>query len=429
MNTAPLSPTGTAHRTWRPGMFWQVVIGSVLGLGLGVIHPALAMQTRWVTDIFLRLIVMAVGPLLFCIVTMGIVGAGSLRNVGRLGAKALLYFEGMTTFVLLGSVGVAMLLHPGRAIVFTPTDEDTRMVASYAHNASLLHDGGITGFIVSLVPHSPADAFAQANILQILFFAILFGCCLSLIGPAGTPLVHLLEALSTLFSRMMRVIISLAPLGVFGAMATTTARYGINAIMHLAAFVGLYYLVIIVFLTVVLGGCLRMAGVRPLRFARYFREELAITFTTTTSDAVLPSVMAKLERLGVSSQVVGIVVPAGYSFNLDALSIYLGLAVIFLAQATGTHLSFWQMAIMLTAALFTSKGAHGVPGIAIVVLAATLQAMPSIPLASLTMLLAVDWFIGIARAVGNLAGNCVAPVIIGAWEGKLDREKMARELG
>nr|WP_231850338.1 cation:dicarboxylase symporter family transporter [Komagataeibacter medellinensis] len=424
-----LNTSSPAARRYRlPGMFMQVVIASVLGLGLGLIDPALAMQTHWTTDIFLRLIVMAVGPLLFCIVVMGIVGAGSLRTVGRMGIKALVYFEVMTTFALVMAVGIGMLVQPGRAIVFTPTLEDAQMVASYAQNAHLLHEGGITAFILSLIPHSPTDAFAQANVLQILFFAILFGCCLSLIGEAGAPLVRLVDALAVLFARMMRLIIALAPLGVFGAMATTTAHYGMNAIMHLAAFVGLYFVVIALFIIIALGGCLRLSGVNPWRFLRYFREELAIVFTTTTSDAVLPSVMEKLRRMGVDPQVVGLVVPAGYSFNLDALSIYLGLAVVFLAQATGTHLSAWQMVIMLTTALFTSKGAHGVPGIAIVVLAATLAAIPSIPVASLVMLLAVDWFIGIARAVGNLAGNCVAPIVIGAWEGRLDRKKMARVL-
>ncbi|GBQ37531.1 cation:dicarboxylase symporter family transporter [Gluconacetobacter azotocaptans] len=417
------------RRPGRPGLFLQVVVASVLGLALGVFAPGLALETRWTTDLFLRLIVMAVGPLLFCIVVMGIVGAGSLRTVGRLGAKALLYFEVMTTLVLVISVGIALAVQPGRGIVFMPTADDAHMVSSYARNGHLLHEGGVTAFLLSLVPRSPVDAFAQGNVLQILFFAILFGCCVSQMGEAGAPLVRLTEALSALFSRMMRFIIMLAPLGVFGAMAMTTARYGLDAIGHLAAFVALYFLVIALFVVGGLGTCLRLSGVSPVGFLRYFREELAITFATTASDSVLPSVMAKLEHMGVDRQVVGLVVPAGYSFNLDALSIYLGLAVIFLAQATGTHLTVWQIVIMLATALLTSKGAHGVPGIAIVVLAATLAAIPSIPPASLVMLLAVDWFIGIARAVGNLAGNCVAPVVIGAWEGRLDRKRAAEVLG
>ncbi|MBB2199377.1 MAG: cation:dicarboxylase symporter family transporter [Gluconacetobacter sp.] len=421
-------PATHAAPTAHPGMFLQVVIATLLGLALGVFAPGLAAQTRWASDLFLHLIVMAVGPLLFCIVVTGIVGAGSLRTVGRLGAKALLYFEAMTTLVLLVAVGIAMLLQPGRGIVFTPTADDTRVISSYAHNAHVMHEGGITEFLLGLIPHTPADAFAQGNVLQILFFAILFGCCLSQIGEAGAPIVRLIDALSALFSRMMRFIIALAPLGVFGAMATTTARYGLGAIGHLAAFVVLYFAVITLFILCGLGLCLRLSGVSPIRFFRYFRTEFAITFATTASDAVLPSIMAKLEQLGVDRQVVGLVVPAGYSFNLDALSIYLGLAVIFLAQATGTVLSAWQILIMLATALVTSKGAHGVPGIAIVVLAATLSAIPSIPVASLVMLLAVDWFIGIARAVGNLAGNCVAPVVIGAWEGKLDRKRAAEIL-
>lgn len=226
----------------------------------------------------------------------------------------------------------------------------------------------------------------------------------------------------------MRFIIRFAPLGVFGAMATTTARYGLGTIFHLAGFVALYYLLITVFIIFLLGTFLRLSGVNPIHFARYFREEIAIVLTTTTSDAVLPSLMEKLEQMGVERDVVGLVVPAGYSFNLDALSIYLGLALIFLANATGTHLSIGQIAVVLVTALFTSKGAHGVPGVAIVVLAATMASIPSIPVASLVMLLAVDWFIGIARAIGNFAGNCVAPVVIGAWENRIDRERLKQTL-
>ncbi|WP_246375581.1 cation:dicarboxylate symporter family transporter [Gluconacetobacter takamatsuzukensis] len=421
-------PATQAARPRRPGMFLQVVIATLLGLALGLLAPGLAAQTRWATDLFLRLIVMAVGPLLFCIVVTGIVGAGSLRTVGRLGAKALLYFEAMTTLVLLVATGIALLVQPGRGIVFTPTPDDARAISSYAHNAHVMHQGGVTEFLLALIPHTPADAFAQGNVLQILFFAILFGCCLSQTGEAGAPIVRLIDSLSALFSRMMHIIIALAPLGVFGAMATTTARYGLNAIWHLATFVALYCVLVTLFVAGGLGLCLRLSGVSPLGFFRYFRTEFAITFATTASDSVLPSVMAKLEEMGVDRQVVGLVVPAGYSFNLDALSIYLGLAVIFLAQATGTVLDAWQILIVLATALITSKGAHGVPGIAIVVLAATLQAIPSIPVASLVMLLAVDWFVGIVRAVGNLAGNCVAPVVIGAWEGKLDRKRAAEIL-
>ena len=410
------------------GLFMQVVIATILGLLVGIYTPSFAPDIAWTTALFLRLIIMAVGPLMFCIITMGIVGAGSLKTVGRLGGRALLYFEAMTTATLVMAVGTAMLLGVGKGLSFTPTAEDARMVAAYNTNAHLLHDGGISGFLLSLIPKNPISAFTDGNILQILFFAILTGCCLSQIGPAGAPVVQLIDSVSTLFSRMMRFIIRFAPLGVFGAMATTTARYGLGTIFHLAGFVALYYLLITVFIIFLLGTFLRLSGVNPIHFARYFREEIAIVLTTTTSDAVLPSLMEKLEQMGVERDVVGLVVPAGYSFNLDALSIYLGLALIFLANATGTHLSIGQIAVMLVTALFTSKGAHGVPGVAIVVLAATMASIPSIPVASLVMLLAVDWFIGIARAIGNFAGNCVAPVVIGAWENRIDRERLKQTL-
>ncbi|MBS1077668.1 cation:dicarboxylase symporter family transporter [Gluconobacter kondonii] len=409
-------------------LFAQVVLATLLGLGAGLFFPFLADDVGWMTALFMRLIIMAVGPLLFCIVTLGILGAGSLKTVGRLGGCAMLYFELMTTVALVVAVMVAMGLGIGQGVGFVPTASDARMIASYGGHAQNLRAEGFSGFLLSLLPHTPADAFAQGNVLQILVFAILVGCCLSGMGDRGLPLVRLIESVSDLFSRMMGLIIRVAPLGVFGAMVTTTARYGLGTIGHLAGFTVLYFLLVGAFVVCALGGGLRLAGVHPLRFARYFREELLIVATTTASDAVLPSLMTKLGKLGVERQVVGIVVPAGYSLNLDALSIYLGLAVIFLANATGTHLTFWQIATLLVTALITSKGAHGIPGFAIVVLAATLASVPSIPPGSLVMLLAVDWFVGIARAVGNFAGNCVAPVLIAAWGKRLDHARMAEAL-
>lgn len=418
-------PTGSppARSPRLPGIFTQVVIATLAGILLGLASPALAAQTRWLTELFLRLIIMAVGPLLFCIVVTGITDAGSLKTVGRLGLRALIWFEGMTTLVLLLSVGAALLIHPGRGLNFTPTEADTHAVASYAGNAQTLHGEGLSGFILSLIPHTPAAAFTSGNTLQILFFAILTGCALTRTGPAAQPVIRLIESLSALFSQIMRIIIATAPLGVFGAVATTTARYGLHALESLGSFVLLYFAAIATFIVVILGACLLACRIPPLKFVRYLREELLIVTATTSSDAVLPVLLAKLEAMGVPRQVVGLAVPAGYSLNMDALSIYLGFAVIFLAEATGTHLTLTQILTMLATALITSKGAHGVPGIAIVVLAATLTAAPSIPVASLVLLLAADWFIGIARAVGNLAGNCVAPIVLAAWEGTLDYEK------
>lgn len=407
-----------------PSLFTQVVIATVLGLAGGIFFPSFTEDVRWTTALFLRLIVMAVGPLLFCIVVLGIVGAGSLKTVGRLAVRSLIYFEGMTTFVLLAAVAAAWLCGLGHSIAYVSTAQDAQLISSYGGNAATLHAGGLSGFVLSCIPHTPFSAFADGNVLQILFFAILSGCCLNQMGQAATPLVTLVESVSGLFSRIMRCVISLAPLGVFGAMMVTTAHYGMDTIVHLAGFVLFYFLFIAVFIVFVLGGLLLICGVNPIHFALYFREEIFIVLTTTTSDAVLPSIMEKLEKMGVERQVVGLVVPAGYSFNLDALSIYLGIAVIFLANATSTHLTVWQLATMLLTALIASKGAHGVPGMAIVVLAATMASVPSIPPASLVMLVAVDWFTGVARAIGNFAGNCVAPVVIGAWEKKLDHARI-----
>ncbi len=320
-------------------------------------------------------------------------------------------------------------MRPARASISTPRKLDATGLNAYAANARHLQGEGVGAFLVNIIPTTAMDAFARNDVLQVLFFAVLFGVSLALVGgEKGRLVTGLVEALATVLFRLMGLIVRAAPLGVLGAIAYTVGRYGVASLGQLVSLVALFYFAVAVFVLVALGAVMRAVGVNIFRFLAYLREELTIVLATASSDAVLPQIMRKLEFMGVDQSVVGLVVPTGYSFNLDAFSIYLTLAVVFLAQATNTPLSFGQMALVLLVSLLTSKGAHGVPGSAIVILAATLKAIPSIPPAGLVLILSIDWFVGMARALGNLIGNCVATVVVAAWEGDLDRTQVAKTL-
>jgi len=302
------------------------------------------------------------------------------------------------------------------------TKLDAHALGSYSENAHKLQGAGIGSFILNIIPTTSFDALARNDVLQVPFFAIIFGISLSLVGEPAAPVSSMIESVSKVLFRAMGLIVRLAPLGVLGAVAYTVGLYGIGSLEQLASLVVLFWVAVALFVVVVLGIVLRVvAGLNILRFLLYFREELTIVLATASSDAVLPQIMRKLERLGVKPAVVGLVVPTGYSFNLDAFSIYLTLATVFIAQATNTHLSFGDLLLVLAISLVTSKGAHGVPGSAIVILAATLNAVPAIPAIGLVLVLSVDWFIGMARALGNIIGNCVATVVVAAWERDFDR--------
>ena len=282
---------------------------------------------------------------------------------------------------------------------------------------------------MNVIPTTAIDAFARNDVLQVLFFAVLFGVSLALVGgEKGRVVAGFVEAVAAILFQLMGLIVRTAPLGVLGAVAFTVGRYGVGSLTQLASLVALFYLSVALFVVVILGAAMRLVGVNIFAFLAYLREELTIVLATASSDAVLPQIMRKLEFMGVDASVVGLVVPTGYSFNLDAFSIYLTLAVVFLAHATNTPLTFADLMLVLLVSLLTSKGAHGVPGSAIVILAATLQAIPAIPPVALVLILSVDWFVGMARAVGNLIGNCVATVVVAAWEGDLDRQQVARTL-
>jgi aerobic C4-dicarboxylate transport protein len=418
MSTVTVFPTRVAG-IYR-SRFAQVVVGLLLGIALGILTPDFATALKFFSDAFLKLITMIVAPIVFCVVVHGIAGAGDLKKVGRVGVKALIYFEVMTTVALIVGITLAFVIGPGHGMNVDTSSLDPKALSTHAENIHLLQGSGVGGFVLNIIPTTSFDALARNDVLQVLCFAVLFGVSLALVGEAGAPVTALIERVSTVLFKMMSLIVRLAPLGVLGAVGYTVGRYGVGSLKQLISLVLLYYSSVAFFVLAVLGTIMRVAGLNILKFLAYLREELTIVLGTASSDAVLPQIMNKLERMGVSKSVVGLVIPTGYSFNLDAFSIYLTLAVVFLAQATNTPLSIGDLLLVLAVSLVTSKGAHGVPGSAIVILAATLNAVPSIPAIGLVLVLSVDWFIGMVRALGNLIGNCVATVVVAAWEKEID---------
>ncbi|KAF1857732.1 hypothetical protein Lal_00014251 [Lupinus albus] len=413
-------------KRFASSLFGQVVAALVLGIVLGMEWPSFAVALKPLGDVFIKLIKMAIAPLVFGVVVHGIVGAGDLRKVGRVGLKSLIYFEAVTTIALVLGLVLAYVFAPGHGMNVNVASLDGKAIAGYTERVGQVT--GIVDFLMKLVPTTFVDAFAKGDILQVLILAILFGSGLSLMGERGKPLADSLERITEVLFKIIGFIVKLAPLGVLGAVAFTAGKYGVGSLAQLGKLVVLFYAGVAFFVFVVLGGIMRLAGFSIVKFLAYLREELTVVAGTASSDSVLPQVMRKLERLGIKDSTVGLVIPTGYSFNLDAFSLYLTLATVFIAQATNTDLSFGHLMLILGIALLTSKGAHGVPGSAIVVLAATLSAVPEIPVIGLVLVLSVDWFVGIARALGNLIGNCVATVVIAAWEGDIDRVRAHRVL-
>ncbi len=407
-------------------LFGRVMIALVAGIAVGALFPHLAQSLRPFGDGFLKLISMVVGPIVFCVVVSGISGAGNLKKVGRVGGKAVLYFEVMTTIALMIGAVLALVLKPGTGMNVDVHTLDAQALTTYTEHAKSLKDVG--AFLLKMIPSTAFDAFARGDILQVLVFAVLFGSALSLLGDKAKRVNSLIDELAQVFFRIMGFIIKLAPLGVLGAIAFTTGTYGVASLEQLGLLVLVFYASCALFVVLVLGIVMRLAGFNVIKLIRYLREELVIVLGTASSDAVLPQVMRKLEWMGIKDSTVGLVIPTGYSFNLDGFSIYLTLAVLFIAQATNTPLSTHDFIVVVLVSLITSKGAHGIPGSAIVILAATLSAIPAIPVLGLVLILPVDWFVGIARALTNLIGNCVATVVVAAWERDIDHARAHRVL-
>lgn len=407
-------------------LFGRVVIALLIGVALGAFFPHFAQSLRPLGDGFLKLIKMVIGPIVFCVVVSGMANAGDLKKVGRVGLKAVIYFEAMTTLALGIGLVLAYLTKPGVGMNVDLHTLDPASLADYAKNAQSLKD--TAGYLLKIIPETAFDAFAKGDILQILVFSVLFGSALSLLGEKAKRVNTLIDEFAQVFFRVMGFIIKLAPLGVLGAIAFTTGKYGVASLKQLGLLVIVFYASCIAFVVIVLGAVMKLAGFSVFKLIRYLREELLIVLGTASSDAVLPQVMRKLEWMGVKDSTVGLVIPTGYSFNLDGFSIYLTLAVLFIAQATNTPLSVHDLIVVLLVSLVTSKGAHGIPGSAIVIFAATLSAIPALPVLGLVLILPVDWFVGIARALTNLLGNCVATIVVAVWEHDIDRARAQRVL-
>lgn len=413
---------------WSRSLFGQVCIALVLGIAAGFFVPELAVKMKPLGDAFIKLIKMLIPFIVFCVVVHGIASAGDVKKVGRVGVRAIVYFEVITSVALVLGLLIAYLFGPGHGMNVDISKLDASALSAYSDRVHEVSDGGAIAFLLKLIPTTMISGFAQGDVLQVLLVAILFGCALSMIGERGKPLADLIELGGEVIFKIMSFIVRLAPLGVFGAIAFTVGSYGIGSLAQLGYLVAIFYVAIALFVFGVLGVVMRICGFSMVKLIRYMRSEIGIVAGTASSDAVLPKTMRKLEHLGIKGSTVGLVVPTGYSFNLDAFSIYLTLAAVFIAQATNTALSTMDLLTILGVALITSKGAHGVPGSAIVILAATLTAVPAIPVIGLVLVLSVDWFMGIARALGNYLGNCVATVAVASWTGDIDKARAHRIL-
>lgn len=406
-------------------LYVQVLFAILCGVLLGIYLPTDAVAMKPLGDGFIKLIKMIIAPVIFCTVVSGIAGMQDVKKIGRVGGKALLYFEVVSTFALVIGLFVANLLRPGDGFNVDPATLDTKAIAQFTEKAK--HQSTID-FVMNIIPNTVIDAFAKGDILQVLLISVLFGFSLSLLGEKGRPLAKLIDELAHAIFGIVNIVMKLAPLGAFGAMAFTIGKYGIDSLLPLAKLMGSFYLTCFLFIFIVLGSIAKFTGFSIGRFINYIKEELLIVLGTSSSESALPSLMRKLEKLGCAKPVVGLVVPTGYSFNLDGTNIYMTMAALFVAQATNTDLTLGQELTILAVAMLTSKGASGITGAGFITLAATLAVVPTIPVAGMALILGIDRFMSEARALTNFIGNGVAAVVVSKWENELDVETMHREL-
>ena len=406
-------------------LYVQVLIGIALGVILGATYPEAAVAMKPLGDGFIKLVKMLITPIVFTTVVVGIGQMGAMKDVGRVGFRALVYFEVVSTLALVVGLIVVTIVQPGAGMHVDPATLDAKGVAAYTSGAA---HASVTEFLLNIIPDSVVGAFARGDILQVLLFSVLFGLAMLHLQPGSAPLVALLEALAHGLFAVVGLVMRLAPIGAFGAMAFTIGMYGLGTLLSLGKLMAAVYITCLLFVIVVLGAIVRATGFSIFKLVRYVREELLIVLGTSSSESALPRVMVKMERLGCAKSVVGLVVPTGYSFNLDGTAIYMTMAAVFVAQATDVRLSFGETLSILGLLLVTSKGAAGVTGSGFITLAATLAAVPSIPVAGLTLLLGVDRFMSEARALTNLVGNVVATLVVAKWDGALDVARAHRIL-
>ena len=406
-------------------LYVQVLFAIFCGVMLGIYLPTDAVAMKPLGDGFIKLIKMIIAPVIFCTVVSGIAGMQDVKKIGRVGGKALLYFEIVSTFALVIGLLVANTIQPGAGFNADPHTLDTKAIAQYTDKTKSLTT---VDFLLNIIPNTVFDAFAKGDILQVLLVAVLFGFALSLLGERGRPVHKLIDEVSHAFFGMVNIIMKAAPLGAFGAMSFTIGKYGIASLLPLAKLMGSFYLTCGLFVFVVLGLIAKYTGFSIFRFVSYIKEELLIVLGTSSSESALPSLMRKLEKLGASKPVVGLVIPTGYSFNLDGTNIYMTMAALFVAQATNTDLSLTQQLTILGVAMLTSKGASGITGAGFITLAATLAVVPTIPVAGMALILGIDRFMSECRALTNFCGNGVAALVVAKWEGELDMATLHREL-
>jgi len=419
-----LASATTKKPLWK-SLYFQVIVAIVVGVFIGHFYPRLGEDMKPLGDGFIKLIKMMIAPIIFCTVVVGIAGMEDMKKVGKTGGYALIYFEVVSTIALIVGLIIVNTVKPGAGMNVVPAAIDTKGVAAYTKPGQMQ---GTVDFLLNIIPNTIVDAFAKGEILQVLLFAVLFGFALHKFGGRGTLVFDWVEKSSHVLFGIVGIIMRVAPIGAFGAMAFTIGKYGIDSLVSLGKLMATFYLTCLVFILVVLGLIARFHGFSILKFIRYIKEELLIVLGTSSSESVLPRMIAKMENLGVRKSTVGLVIPTGYSFNLDGTSIYLTMAAIFIAQATNTELTLTEELTLLGVLLLTSKGAAGVTGSGFIVLAATLSAVGHVPVAGVALILGIDRFMSEARALTNLIGNGVATVVVGKWCGELDTARMTRVL-
>lgn len=407
-------------------LYVQVLLGIALGVVLGLIRPDWAVEMKVLGDGFISLLKMLIAPIIFTTVVLGIANSGDMKKVGRIGGKALFYFETVSNVALALGLVMVNILKPGKGFNVDPATLDAAAVSQYAHKTA---SASTMEFLLSIIPKTFTEAFTSSgNLLQVLLLAVLFGYALNHTGPKGRSVHEFVSALSKIFFRIIHVLMHLAPIGAFGAMSFTIGKYGVKSFGPLLALMGTFYLTCLIFVFVILGAIAKWAGFSIFKFLRYIREELFTVLGTSSSESVLVPMMEKLEQLGCSKSVVGLVIPTGYSFNLDGTNIYLTMAAVFVAQALNIDLTWGQQFSLFLVSTLTSQGASGVTGAGFITLAATLAVVPSVPVAGLALILGIDRFMSEARAITNTIGNGVAAIVVSRWEKELDHETLEREL-
>ena len=408
-------------KSFFKSLHFQVFASIVIGVLIGYLYPSFGESMKPLGDGFIKLIKMIIGPIIFCTIVCGIAGMGDMKKVGRVGGKALLYFEVVTSFAFLFGIILVNWLQPGAGMNIDVSTLDSASVAMYTNGVQSHHG---VDFFMNIIPNTVVDGFAKGEILQILLFSVMFGWALSKLGAKGQMLLNVIGDVSHVLFAIVDIIMKLAPIGTFGAMAFTIGKYGIGSLESLLKLLGTFYFACFIFIVLVVWPIAKWAGVSFRKYIAYFKEELLVVFGTASSESVLPRMMEKLEKVGCSKSIVGLVVPTGYSFNLDGTSIYLTMAAIFLAQATNTDLTMIQQLTIVAVLLLTSKGASGVTGSGFIILAATLATVPSIPVGALALIFGVDRFMTQGRALTNLIGNGVATIVVAKWENELDMDKL-----